>query len=123
MSCELFVGNLPYSVTEQSLSEHFAGFGQVESVKIITDAQTGRSRGFGFVKMGSLEEAQKAIQALDGKDYEGRSLKINPAGGGGGGGGGQGSKRRMGDGGPRGSSSGGGGFSRNTEGRGGSYRR
>ncbi|MBL9028972.1 MAG: RNA-binding protein [Caedimonas sp.] len=85
MSRELFVGNLPYSATEESLSEYFSGAGKVESVKIITDAHTGRSRGFGFVKMESDEAASKAIQNLDGKEYSGRALKINTAGGAGGG--------------------------------------
>jgi RNA recognition motif-containing protein len=82
MSRELFVGNLPYSATEESLNQYFSGSGKVESVKIITDAHTGRSRGFGFVKMESDEGATKAIQDLDGKEYEGRALKVNEAGGG-----------------------------------------
>ena len=118
MSRELFVGNLPYSATEDSLTEYFGTSGKVESVKIITDAHTGRSRGFGFVKMESDEGAAKAIQDLDGKDYGGRDLKVNEAGGGGGGAGGG---RRPGGGGGRPNDGGfrsrdgggGGGFSRN----------
>lgn len=111
MSRELFVGNLPYSATEESLTEYFGSAGKVESVKIITDVHTGRSRGFGFVKMESDEGAAKAIQDLDGKDYAGRELKVNEAGGGNAGGGrrpggprqdGGGFRSREGGGSPRG---------------------
>ena len=106
MSSELFVGNLPYSATQESLTDHFSVAGKVESVKIITDAQTGLSRGFGFVKMESEEAAAKAIEVLNEKDFSGRTLKVNTAGGG---------ERRPGSG-PR--PGGGGGF-RPREGNGG----
>jgi RNA recognition motif-containing protein len=94
MGRKLYVGNLPYSVTEDALVEKFSAFGQVESAKLITDRDTGRSKGFGFVEMGSDSEAQAAIDGLDGVDYDGRPMKVNEAkpqqkrsGGGGGGGG------------------------------------
>jgi len=93
-SNKLYVGGLPYSVTEDSLEELFSAHGTVESAKVITDRMTGRSRGFGFVEMSSQEEAQAAIDKLNGSDLEGRSLTVNeakpqePRGGGGGGGGG-----------------------------------
>jgi RNA recognition motif-containing protein len=92
-SNKLYVGGLPYSVTEDSLEELFSAHGTVESAKVITDRMTGRSRGFGFVEMSSQEEAQAAIDKLNGSDLEGRSLTVNeakpqePRGGGGGGGG------------------------------------
>ena len=96
MGRKLYVGNLPYSATEEALSEKFGEFGQVESAKLIIDRDTGRSKGFGFIEMGSDSEAQAAIDALDGTDYEGRPLRVNEAkpqvtrsGGGGGGGGGR----------------------------------
>jgi RNA recognition motif-containing protein len=94
-SNKLYVGGLPYSVTEDSLEELFSAHGTVESAKVITDRMTGRSRGFGFVEMSSQEEAQAAIDKLNGSDLEGRSLTVNeakpqePRGGGGGGGGGR----------------------------------
>ena len=93
-SNKLYVGGLPYSVTEDRLEELFSAHGTVESAKVITDRMTGRSRGFGFVEMSSQEEAQQAIDKLNGTDLEGRSLTVNeakpqePRGGGGGGGGG-----------------------------------
>lgn len=95
MGRKLYVGNLPYSVTEQSLQETFAQCGTVESANVITDRDTGQSKGFGFVEMSSDSEAQKAIQELDGSSIEGRAIKVNEArpkaprdnrGGGGGGG-------------------------------------
>jgi len=94
----IFVGNLNYSTMEDVLRELFEPYGEIDTVKIITDRDTGRSRGFGFVEMSNDEEAQAAIQALDGKEIEGRALKVNEArarterrdGGGGGGGGGGG---------------------------------
>lgn len=99
MGRKLYVGNLPYSVTEESLKDKFAQFGQVESVNLIIDRDTGRSKGFGFVEMSSDAEAQAVIKALDGTDYEGRPLRINEAkpqekrsGGGFGGGGGRGGR-------------------------------
>ena len=95
-SNKLYVGGLPYSITEDRLEELFAEHGAVESARVITDKFTGRSRGFGFVEMSSQEEAQTAIDKLNGTDLEGRSLTVNEAkpreprsGGGGGGGGGR----------------------------------
>ena len=96
MGRKLYVGNLPYSATEEALSEKFAEFGAVESAKLIIDRDTGRSKGFGFVEMGSDAEAQAAIDGLDGQDYDGRPMKVNEAkpqekrAGGGGGAGGRG---------------------------------
>ena len=95
MSTKLYVGGLPYSVTEQQLSELFAQQGTVSSAKVITDKFTGQSRGFGFVEMSTAEEAKKAISALNGTQMDGRPLTVNEAkpqekrtGGGGFGGGG-----------------------------------
>jgi RNA recognition motif-containing protein len=97
MGRKLYVGNLPYSVTEEALTKKFSAFGQVESAKLISDRDTGRSKGFGFVEMGSDSEAKAAIDGLNGVDYDGRPMKVNEAkpqqkrsGGGGGGGGGYG---------------------------------
>ncbi len=97
MSNKIYVGGLPYSTTEGQLQEIFAAHGAVESARVITDKFTGRSRGFGFVEMGSDEEAQKAIEALNGTEVDGRTLTVNEArpqerrsGFGGGGGGGSG---------------------------------
>ncbi len=94
MNKKLYVGGLPYSVTEDKLQEIFSAHGTVESARVITDRFTGRSRGFGFVEMSNEEEAQTAIDSLNGSDLDGRSLTVNEArpqedrGGGGGGGGG-----------------------------------
>jgi len=74
---KLYVGNLSYSVTESNLSEMFSEHGTVKSAKVIMDRDTGRSKGFAFVEMSSTEECQKAIDALNGKDLEGRALKVN----------------------------------------------
>ncbi len=108
---KLYVGGLPYSVTDGQLQEIFADHGTVESARVIADKFTGQSRGFGFVEMGSGDEAQKAINALNSTELEGRTLVVNEAkpmasrdggggggrggrnGGGGGGGGGGRSKR------------------------------
>jgi RNA recognition motif-containing protein len=79
MGNKLYVGGLPYSVTEGQLQELFAAHGTVESAKVITDKFTGQSRGFGFVEMGSGTEAQRAIQALNGTQLDGRSLVVNEA--------------------------------------------
>jgi len=79
MSNKLYVGGLPYSVTEGQLQEIFAAHGTVESARVIVDKFTGQSRGFGFVEMGSGGEAQKAIQALSGTQLEGRTLVVNEA--------------------------------------------
>lgn len=79
MSRKLYVGNLPYSVTETALSNKFAECGTVESIKLITDRDTGHSKGFGFVEMGSEAEAKAAIAKLNGADYEGRAMNVNEA--------------------------------------------
>ncbi len=75
----IYVGNLPYNATEDEVREVFAAFGQVNSATLIKDKFTGQPRGFGFVEMPNEEEAQKAIQALNGKDFKSRSLVVNPA--------------------------------------------
>ena len=88
---KLFIGNLPFSATEQSVRALFEPHGTIESIALINDRETGRPRGFGFIEMSS-SDASKAMQALNGKDFEGRALKVNEAqakdrsGGGGGGG-------------------------------------
>jgi cold-inducible RNA-binding protein len=79
MGAKLYVGNLPYSVTEERLQEHFAQQGSVVSARIITDKFTGRSKGFGFVEMGSDADAQKATNALNGTDFEGRNIVVSEA--------------------------------------------
>ncbi len=90
---KLYVGGLPYQVTEDQLREIFSAHGTVESATVITDRMTSRSKGFGFVEMSSQEEAQAAIDTLNGTDLEGRKLTVNeakprqPRSGGGGGGG------------------------------------
>ena len=96
MGRKLYVGNLPYSVTEDALRETFSACGTVDSANMITDRDTGQSKGFGFVEMSSDSEAQKAIQELNGTTMDNRQIKVNeakpkaPRGGGGGGGGGYG---------------------------------
>ncbi len=75
----IYVGNLSYQADEQGLGDLFAEYGEVKNVRIMMDRETGRPRGFGFVEMASDDEAQKAIEALDGKDHQGRQLKINEA--------------------------------------------
>src|SRR5258706_12785926 len=117
MGKKLYVGNLSYDVDSSALQESFAAHGTVDSAQIITDRDTGRSKGFGFVEMGTDEEAQAAIAALNGQEHSGRALTVNeakpredrPRGGGGGGGGrggygggGGGGGRRGGGGGLRG---------------------
>ena len=77
MNKKLYVGGLPYSVTEEQLKELFEPHGTVESAKVVTDKYTDRSRGFGFVEMSTQQEAEKAIQALNGTELEGRSLTVN----------------------------------------------
>ncbi len=79
MGKKIYVGNLPFSTTNESLSEMFAKFGQVDSSKIVTDRDTGRSKGFGFVEMASSEEADAAIEKLNGADMGGRALTVNEA--------------------------------------------
>ncbi len=99
MGSKIYVGGLPYSATEQQLSDLFAAHGSVASARIITDKFTGQSRGFGFVEMSSDSEAQAAITALNGSEMGGRTLTVNEArpqeprtGGGRGGFGGAGSR-------------------------------
>ncbi len=104
MSMKLYVGNLSFDTSTQDLEQIFGEVGTVESTNIIEDRETGRSRGFGFVEMSSQEEGQKAISELDGKEIDGRSLKVNEAkpresNGGGGGGGNRGGGGRGGYGG------------------------
>ncbi|MCK4304469.1 MAG: RNA-binding protein [Candidatus Eisenbacteria sp.] len=79
MATNLYVGNLPFQVTEDDLRELFAPYGEVVSAKVIMDRETNRPRGFGFVEMAQEAEAQKAIESLDQKDFQGRPLKVNPA--------------------------------------------
>ena len=79
MGNKLYVGGLPYSVTEGRLQEIFSPHGTVESAKVISDKFTGQSRGFGFVEMGSSSEAQKAIESLNGTQVDGRTLTVNEA--------------------------------------------
>lgn len=79
MSTKLFVGNLDFKVTENDLQDAFAAFGTVVEANLITDRVTGRPRGFAFVTMNSPEEAQKAIDGLNGKDMSGRALNVNVA--------------------------------------------
>lgn len=98
MGKKLYVGNLAFSVDSNSLGSVFAKFGTVESASVITDRDTGRSKGFGFVEMSSDSEAEECIRSLAGQDFEGRKLNVSEAkpqerrsgGGGGGGGGGRG---------------------------------
>jgi cold-inducible RNA-binding protein len=117
MGKKLFVGNLPFSVTNEDLKAHFSSVGTCESASVVTDRDSGRSRGFGFVEMASPEEAQRAINELNGQPLNGRTLNVSEAhdrpggdrprrdfGGGRGGGGGGGGRRGGGGGG------GGGGF-------------
>ncbi len=104
MGKKLYVGNLSYSVTSDALTQAFGAHGKVESADVITDRETGRSKGFGFVEMGTDQEAQAAIQGLNGKEIDGRAIVVNEArpkepragggfGGGGGGGFGGGGRR------------------------------
>src|SRR5947207_11110979 len=112
MGKKLYVGNLAYGVSDSALQQMFEAHGTVQSAQVIMDRDTGRSKGFGFVEMGSDQEAQAAIQALNGKELEGRSLTVNearPKTEGGGGGGGRGGYGGGGGGGGRGGYGGGGG--------------
>jgi RNA recognition motif-containing protein len=79
MSTNLFVGNLPFTTSSPDLEQLFSPYGAVSRAQVITDRDTGRSRGFGFVEMDSADEAQKAIDALDGSDFSGRQIKVNVA--------------------------------------------
>jgi cold-inducible RNA-binding protein len=76
---KLFVGNFSFSTTEGDLQALFSPYGAIESVAVVTDRQTGRSRGFGFVEMNDRGEAEKAIEALNGKEFGGRTLNVNEA--------------------------------------------
>ena len=128
MGKSIYVGNIPFSAREDELEELFAEHGTVSSVKVITDRETGRPRGFAFVEMEDDAAADNAIRALDGRDFGGRPLRVNEArerargggggggggygGGGGGGGGGRGRGPRGGGGGGYGGGGGGGGGGR-----------
>ena len=113
MSNRLYVGNLSFHTTEELLQAHFASVGDVAKVSVMLDRETGRSRGFAFVEMATAEAAQKAITELNGRDFEGRALRVDIAeekrGGGGGGGGNRGGFGGGGGGGGRGGRGGGGG--------------
>lgn len=79
MNKKLYVGNLPYSFDDQSLQSEFSQFGQVESARVITDRETGRSKGFGFVEMSSEDEASQAIDKLNGQSVGGRNITVSIA--------------------------------------------
>lgn len=109
MAKKLYIGNLPYSVDDAALHSKFSEFGNVDSARVIMDRETGRSKGFGFVEMGSDDEAEAAINNMNGKEFQGRAINVSEArpqapreGGGGGGprrggfGGGGGGPRRGG---------------------------
>ena len=137
---DIYVGNLPYTATEEDVTGLFAAFGPVERVKIITDRETGRSKGFAFVTLGDQSQLNAAIEALEGHDFQGRALRVNASepkeprpggsrsGGGGGGGGGYGGERRGGGGGgdrrggERRGGGGGGGYGGERRGGGGGYK-
>ena len=120
MGQKLYVGNLSYNATSSDLEQLFSQHGTVQSAEVIQDRDTGRSKGFGFVEMGSDQEAQAAITALNGQQHDGRALTVNEAKpredrgprGGGGGGGGRGGYGGGGGGGGRGGYGGGGGGGR-----------
>ena len=111
----IYVGNLPFEATEDALHVAFTAHGEVASARVITDRMTGRSRGFGFVEMANNDEAEAAIKALNGQEFQGRTLTVNEAkpredsGGGGGRGGDRGGYGGGGGGGDRGGYGGGGG--------------
>ena len=79
MAKNLFVGSLPWSVNDEQLAQIFAEAGSVDSARVITERDTGRSKGFGFVEMATEEEAKKAIDTLNGKEIEGRAITVNEA--------------------------------------------
>ena len=129
---DIYVGNLPYTATEGDVSGLFAAFGPVERVKIITDRETGQSKGFAFVTLGDQTQLNAAIEALNDYDYNGRALRVNASepkesrpsggggyGGGGGGGGGYGGGDRRGGGGGYKGGGGGGGYGGGGDRRGG----
>jgi len=114
---DIYVGNLPWSTNDDDLREMFQAYGEVEGARVILDRETGRSRGFGFVQMPNAEEANQAIQTLNGSDFSGRPLRVNesqpkPRTGGGGGGGYGGGGGGYGGGGGGGYGGGGGGGGR-----------
>jgi hypothetical protein len=136
---DIYVGNLPYTATEEDVTGLFAAYGPVERVKIITDRETGRSKGFAFVTLGDQSQLNASIEALNGYDYQGRALRVNasepkeakpggfrPSGGGGGGYGGE--RRGGGGGGGYGGGGGdrrgggGGGYGGDRRGGGGGYK-
>src|SRR5688500_17582101 len=128
MNSKLFVGNLSFNTTENDLQDLFAGCGSVTDVNLITDRMSGRSKGFAFVTMSAPEEAQTAIQTLNGKDLNGRAMNVSEArpreergdrGGGCGGGGGGGGRSGGGGRGGSGGGGGGGGYGRGGGGGGG----
>ncbi len=99
MGRRLYVGNLAWTVTDQDLQDVFSEAGEVTSAQVIVDRETKRSRGFGFVEMGSDEAAEEAVKSLNGRDLKGRPIRVNEAqarsaGGAGGGGGGRGGRDR-----------------------------
>ena len=75
----LYVGNIPWSTSEEELESHFAQYGNVSAVRIITEGHSGRSKGFGFVEMAQADAGNAAIEALDGNDFNGRDLRVNQA--------------------------------------------
>jgi hypothetical protein len=122
---DIYVGNLPFTATEEEVAELFAAFGPVEKVKIVTDRETGRPRGFCFVTLADVSRVKEAADAVDGQELGGRPLRVNPAeprekkpGGFGGGGGGRGG---FGGGGERRGGGGGGGYGERRGGGGGGY--
>ncbi len=129
---DIYVGNLPYTATEEDVTGLFAAYGSVERVKIITDRETGRSKGFAFVTLGDQSQLNASIEALNGYDYQGRALRVNasepkeakPGGFRSGGGGGGGGERRGGGGysGGGGGGGGGGGYGGDRRGGGGDRR-
>src|SRR4051812_2573935 len=129
MGNKLYVGNLPYSFRDEELEQAFSQFGQVTSAKVMMERDTGRSKGFGFVEMGSPAEAQAAIEGMNGHQTGGRALVVNearpmesrPRGFGGAGGGGGGDRGFGGGGGGGGGGFGGGGGGRREGGGGGGY--
>ncbi len=124
MGKKLYVGNLPYTTTDENLTSTFGAFGTVDSVKIITDRESGRSKGFGFVEMQNDDEAEKAISSLNGSDFGGRKIVVSEARAREEGGGGRGGRGGGGGGGFRGGrgGGGGGGFRGGRGGGGGGYR-
>ena len=79
MAQNLFIGNLAYATTDDSLKAHFAALGEVNSARVVTDRETGRSRGFGFVEFADEANNQKAVETLDGKELDGREIKVTLA--------------------------------------------